>query len=41
MDTNNFILNDIFKKNAKAYQTKSVRTTKYQPGMENWMEGHR
>ena len=35
MDTNNFILNDIFKKIAKAYQAKSVRATKYQPGIEN------
>lgn len=34
MDTNNFILNDIFKENAKVYQTKPVRATKYQPGME-------
>ena len=34
MDTNNFILNDIFKDNAKVYQTKQVRATKYQPGME-------
>ncbi len=38
MDTNNFILNDIFKENAKVYQTKPVRATKYQPGMETgWM----
>lgn len=38
MDTNNFILNDIFKENAKIYQTKPVRATKYQPGMETgWM----
>lgn len=34
MDTNNFILNDIFKENAKVYQTKPVKATKYQPGME-------
>lgn len=34
MDTNNFILNDIFKENAKVYQTKPVRATKYQHGME-------
>lgn len=34
MDTNDFILNDIFKENAKVYQTKPVRATKYQPGME-------
>ena len=34
MDANNFILNDVFEKNAKIYQTKSVRATKYQPGME-------
>lgn len=34
MDTNNFILNDIFKENAKVYQTKPVRATRYQPGME-------
>ena len=34
MNTNNFILNDIFKENAKVYQTKPVRATKYKPGME-------
>ena len=38
MDANNFILNDIFKKNAKIYQTKPVRAIKYQTGMETgWM----
>ena len=38
MEANNFILNDVFEKNAKIYQTKPVRATKYQPGMETgWM----
>ena len=38
MDTNNFILNNIFKENAKVYQIKPIRATKYQPGMETgWM----
>ena len=38
MNTNNFVLNDIFKNNAKVYQTKPVIATKYQPGMETgWM----
>ena len=38
MDTNKFILNDVFENNAKIYQTKPVRATKYQPGMETgWM----
>lgn len=31
---NYFVLNDIFKKNAKVYQTKPVLATKYKPGME-------
>ena len=31
---NDFVLNDLFKRNAKIYQTKPVRATKYQPGME-------
>ena len=35
MDDHNFILNNIFKSNAKEYQTKPVRAAKYQPGMEN------
>lgn len=30
----NFKLNNIFEENAKVYQTKPVRATKYQPGME-------
>lgn len=34
MDSRSFILNEIFDKNAKVYQTKPVRATKYQPGME-------
>ena len=29
------MLNDVFKGNAKEYQTKPVRAAKYQPGMEN------
>lgn len=38
METNSFKLNNIFEKNAKVYQTKPVRATKYQPGMETgWM----
>lgn len=35
METQNyFVLNDIFKQNAKTYQTKPVLATKYKPGME-------
>lgn len=34
MDANSFILNNIFEENAKTYQTKPVRATKYKPGME-------
>ena len=35
---NNFVLNDVFKKNAKIYQTKPVMATRYKPGMETgWM----
>lgn len=34
METNSFKLNNIFEENAKVYQTKPVRATKYQPGME-------
>ena len=40
MDTNNFILNDIFKENAKVYQTKPVRATKYHfyvLASDNWI----
>lgn len=39
MNTHNyFVLNDIFKKNAKVYQTKPVLATRYKPGMETgWM----
>lgn len=35
MDDHNFMLNDIFKRNAKEYQTRPVRAAKYQPGLEN------
>ena len=34
MDSERFILNEVFEKNAKIYQTKPVRATKYQSGME-------
>ena len=34
MVTNEFQLNNLFEENAKIYQTKPVRATKYQPGME-------
>lgn len=34
MDNNNFILNDVFKSNAKEYQTRPVIATKYKRGME-------
>ena len=34
METNNFMMNDIFRNSAKVYQTKPVRATRYQPGME-------
>lgn len=35
METQNyFVLNNIFKQNAKTYQTKPVLATKYKPGME-------
>lgn len=38
MDNKDFVLNDVFEKSAKVYQTKPVRATKYKPGMENgWM----
>ena len=38
MDNKDFVLNDVFEKNAKVYQTKPVLATKYKPGMENgWM----
>lgn len=38
MDSQKFILNDLFKRNAKVYQTKPVKATKYQPGMETgWL----
>lgn len=39
METQNyFVVNDIFKQNAKTYQTKPVLATKYKPGMETgWM----
>lgn len=38
MDSQRFILNNLFKRNAKTYQTKPVRATKYQPGMETgWL----
>lgn len=35
MDSQRFILNDLFKRNSKIYQSKPVRATKYQPGMES------
>ena len=34
MDSNKFQLNKLFEENAKVYQSKPVRATKYQPGME-------
>lgn len=39
METQNyFVLNNIFKQNAKTYQTKPVLATRYKPGMESgWM----
>ena len=36
MDSQRFILNDLFERNAKVYQSKPVRATKYQHGMETW-----
>lgn len=35
MDSNKFQLNNLFEENAKVYQSKPVRATKYQPGMES------
>lgn len=35
MNTNNFILNNVFEKNAREYQTRPIRATKYIPGMES------
>lgn len=35
MNTNTFILNDVFEKNAREYQTRPIRATKYIPGMES------
>ena len=35
MNTNNFILNDVFVANAREYQTRPIRATKYMPGMES------
>ena len=38
MDNKDFVLNDVFEKNAKVYQTKPVLATKYKPGMESgWL----
>lgn len=35
---NHFVLNDVFKQNAKIYQSRPVKAAKYQPGMESaWM----
>lgn len=34
MDSKNFKLNDVFQRNAKVYQSRPVRATKYKPGME-------
>ena len=34
MDSREFQLNKVFDQNAKVYQTKPVRATKYKPGME-------
>lgn len=35
MTTNKFTLNNVFDANAKVYQTRPVRATKYKPGMES------
>lgn len=35
MDTQNLILNEVFNRNAKEYQTRPVMAAKYVPGMEN------
>ena len=38
MNSQKFMLNDVFKRNAKVYQTKPVLATKYKPGMETgWL----
>lgn len=38
MKSQNFILNDMFQKNAKIYQTKPIKAMRYQPGMETgWL----
>lgn len=38
MNLQKFMLNDVFKRNAKVYQTKPVLATKYKPGMETgWL----
>ena len=39
METQNyFVLNNVFKQNAKTYQTKPVLATRYKPGMESgWL----
>lgn len=35
MNTNHFILNDVFTANAREYQTRPVKATRYVPGMES------
>ncbi len=35
MNVHNFILNSVFQKNAKNYQSRPVRAARYRPGMEN------
>lgn len=38
MNVHNFTLNNVFRDNAKEYQTRPVKAMKYQPGIENsWM----
>lgn len=38
MNVDNFTLNSVYQKYSRKYQTRPVRTAKYQPGMENgWM----
>lgn len=40
MNTQDFRLNDVFKDNAKTYQTKPIIAAKYQSGMENGFMVH-
>ncbi len=35
MNTSSFILNDVFMANAREYQTRPIKATKYKPGMES------